>query len=1736
MNIFQSRESILQDYHDYVAGFLNIKDSSARDFLESKVLQGGIFWPSSLISANPSYDTGGSIDDLIAHNLLHPDTRNIFQRDGRTFKLYHHQRLAIENYVNKKNTIVTSGTGSGKSMTYFIPIVDSILRKGDFSPGIRAIIVYPMNALINSQLNEFSDLLKDSPITCKAYTGTTKMEERAAILREPPHIILTNYVMLEYLLIRKNESSAFFSSKGSSIEWVAFDELHTYRGRQGSDVAILIRKLTERIGNIPQFVGTSATMSTSKSADERKSEIAKFARKMFGSEFSQEDIIEEKLQRLFEYSDKISQDKLKESVVQVLEGKVPLDPNAFRVFPLAAWIEKEFSVFFDISIREVSRSHPISIEEGGNRLSRETGVPQEDCIRAIRETFLIGNTMEVSNGKKFFEFKLHQFFSQGGSIYSSIHPPKDRDYSVAGELISPKYKGNTKLLPLSFCRVCGAEHYVVDWDSREHIVHRREFLEDPYRDKEELEHLISGYLYPNYNNQYAINLENVPENWIKYGAKGPKLDKGYQDQLQLLYVNPEGKTSELNKTGYYPMVFQRNPLLLCCSCGEAYDRRTSEFKKLSTLSSEGRSSATTILSLSTLKALKAKEVDKSRTKILSFTDNRQDASLQAGHFNDFVRVTLIRSALLKSLEESGDEGISISEIAKKVMDRAGLNYKIYLKTNHYIIDGKEESPTDIVLKNSRNDFLNILYHRLLEDLQRGWRFTQPNLEQLDLVRMDYLYLDQIYSNLRPGILKDFIEVNQVNESDFSELIRIMLDEMRKNLAFEDDIFKEEVRNDIRNTSKKLIVDEWLLEQEKGLPSLKAYTYLSVKEDGDLKSIGVKSALGKFIKRKLTEWNGGREVAPDSYNELIDSILRILTAMTVLVEIRKRNNELYGYRVNSQCFVWKLGEGKPRRDPIRSRKVDSDIFESKELEPNVYFTNLYKKFLENHIGVFKAAEHTGQIQAEDREIREKGFREGDISALYCSPTMELGVDIRDLEVVHMRNVPPGPANYAQRSGRAGRAGQSAFIMTYCAQNVGHDQYYFTRQEEMVKGIVRTPNMDLHNKDLIKTHFHSMWLEKTGIEFQNEGVGQCLDQSDISRMPLKKEIIAKLELEDGVLVELVESANRILGSLHLAKELFTEEDIQGIFLEAPKNFDRSFDSLRDLLRTNQYLVKRAGEQISNLIRLGGIENKRKLSFWKQIEGRHRSVIMQINSNSGSKSDYYPYRYLASVGFLPGYNFPASPVVAWVPKVNQSGHSDESDSIDRPKYLALTEFGPNNLVYHNGSKFRMSRTSLSLNKEGEDNFLDSRRICKVCGFVHTPDESLHTKCLNCGNSLSGENSEEPKTLLPISVVYGEVVERINSEEEARRRMGYNTTTHFRFRMRGQEPDTHTVLGYSDVNVAIIQLQYGESTDIYTINRGWRKSQDGNIGFTLRTPSGRYMRRPEDMDDNDPNVQMEEDVFGFDIKSNIFPYVKEKANVLFIRPEGVDADDVFLKNLMYALAKGIQAVFQIEERELGMELIGQKEFRNIFFWEESEGTLGVLNQLLEDGNLLAEVATKSLEILHFAPEDGKDLEEDCVKACYQCLMSYYNQLDHRILDRFLIRNYLLELSRTKVQAIDTSTDYNSQYSRIKDSSEKLQFPHSCIFFLDSLAMEELRMPDHVQYAKAGKVAEYFYSPGTFVIATDGKSEEEMEAWEELAENHGYMLLKIPNREGINSDEEYFQRMDLFIQDNSSIFSRERK
>src|SRR5215211_1626286 len=326
MNPFEALEDIQNAYLSYVKTFQRFKNTYIQDWVERRVSEGTLLWKDPYVQLTRRFEEGESFEAL-TNDLglrLHPETHKCFtieagNREVPPIRLHKHQAEAARSLLSKNlNTIVATGTGSGKSFSFGIPIVSECLKmRDDGVSGIKAVIIYPMNALANSQYDEFATRLADSGLRVALYTGNTQYSKEAALesLREvtgreepldsevlsreeikasPPDILMTNYPMLELILTRFEDRVLFSPEHAGVLRFLVLDEVHTYSGKRGADVACLIRRLKQHTGTIGKLrcIGTSATVQSGEGEDAREV-IAEFASTLFGEPFQREAVIGE---------------------------------------------------------------------------------------------------------------------------------------------------------------------------------------------------------------------------------------------------------------------------------------------------------------------------------------------------------------------------------------------------------------------------------------------------------------------------------------------------------------------------------------------------------------------------------------------------------------------------------------------------------------------------------------------------------------------------------------------------------------------------------------------------------------------------------------------------------------------------------------------------------------------------------------------------------------------------------------------------------------------------------------------------------------------------------------------------------------------------------------------------------------------------------------------------------------------------------------------------------------------------------------------------------------------------------------------------------------------------------------------------------------------------------------------------------------------------------------------------
>jgi ATP-dependent helicase YprA (DUF1998 family) len=363
LDIFALRDAIINEYEQFATSFTRIHATDIRSHVE-EIYTSKRFWPEPLIQITPRYQTGPSIARLVEQGIIEPACQSIFP-----IHLYEHQYQALQFAVNGDSYVVTTGTGSGKSLCFFIPIVNAILteKKQHPSPRTRAIIIYPMNALANSQLEELAKYLGENeatrPVSFARYTGQETPEERKHIADHPPDILLTNFMMLELLMTRQDPLDRQVIQNCESLRFLVLDELHTYRGRQGADVAMLVRRVRTRLSNNLQCIGTSATMKSDGTSQQRRNEVARVASRLFATQIRESRVIEESLERATnpnKYPAAIL-DQLGPAIDQGIPPNIS-DATLFE-HPLAIWVEMVMGIQLSEAEKRLRRAPPLTLTD-----------------------------------------------------------------------------------------------------------------------------------------------------------------------------------------------------------------------------------------------------------------------------------------------------------------------------------------------------------------------------------------------------------------------------------------------------------------------------------------------------------------------------------------------------------------------------------------------------------------------------------------------------------------------------------------------------------------------------------------------------------------------------------------------------------------------------------------------------------------------------------------------------------------------------------------------------------------------------------------------------------------------------------------------------------------------------------------------------------------------------------------------------------------------------------------------------------------------------------------------------------------------------------------------------------------------------------------------------------------------------------------------------------------------------
>jgi Lhr-like helicase len=1435
-----------------------------------------------------------------------------------------------------------------------------------------------------------------------------------------------------------------------------------------------VRRVRERLSPEKlQCIGTSATMASEGTARNKQEVVAGVASKLFSTTVDPSHVIIEELERVTDKSKRA--ESVKRALGPAIDAGLPsnISDEALRNHPLAIWTETRLGITTTDANPAWHRARPRTLDEAARELAEEAARDEEACRAALRTLLLVSSLPErertgnpAGSHRSFFAFKLHQFISGAGHAFATLEPAGKRTVTVEGQQYLPG-DPEKRLYPVHFCRECGHEYHPVRFvsDSGERVFLARD-IDDaaPAKtDDEELEsdedespdREVFGFVSLHARDAdftFADRDEDYPETWLDFDAAGnPRIKSHYRRaRAREVMVAPNGKVGSGAKAWFIPGRFR-----FCLRCGATHSTSARDRTRLASLSAEGRSSATTVLVASALRWMHGRDsgLPTHTRKLLGFTDNRQDAALQSGHFNDFLFVSLIRAAFLGALDVAGDKGLRSDELGAAQQRALGFDRPAPEIRAEWLL---EPTLKGFNLQEAESALRQVLSYRVWFDQRRGWRYTNPNLEQLELVTVEYLGIDELVSDealfaTAPDVLR--LASPAVRKEVYLEVF----DHMRKWMAIRSQVLDSTVIEQMLQRSHSRLRAPWGVGNDEKprkarwlLISPPSRKNTSLRDEDLIVRGGSRSALGKILRssespsgRPLwSEPSAVRALKSKDFDALIEALLKAASEYGLVSEEVTPFGDQTGFRLNDACVLFK--RGTPDVDP--NHPNENAFFRD-------FYANLAVTLREpiHPLFGFEAREHTAQVDGEKRAVREKRFRFGEkerqelgsdekhlreigeanrfLPVLFCSPTMELGVDISALNAVYLRNVPPTPANYAQRSGRAGRSGQAALVLTYSSSQSPHDQYFFRDPKAMVHGEVRPPLLDLANRDLVESHLSAVWLACTERPLE-PSIAELLVLSETGR-PLKKDVkepMAQPKVAEEarrriqrVLNLLEEDLTPTLAPWYPGRDVFAAEVVD----RALTRFEQTFNRWRDLFA--------AAEQQRDAARRTMDDYSAPTQEKRAAQSRHVQAIDQLNllqsdtrnSNSPS-SDFNTYRYLATEGFLPGYNFPRLPLMAYIPATNDG--RGRQTYLQRPRFLALSEFGPRSLVYHEGRAYRVVRAMLSLNHQASataDVRLPTKtvRICNACGAGHWNDEA--SMCHACSASLG--DAEIVNHTYRIENVSTQPAERITANDEERQRQGFELQTTFEWATRDHALDVRKGVAL-DAEGEIARLAYGPGATITRLNKGLRRRKDRTqLGFMMDPVSGYWAKNNEDEGDDgsDPTASP---------RQWIVPSVQDRKNALLLQPSDAELSQAALATVQHALLRGIEAVFQLEEGEILAEPMPTRDARSGFlFYEATEGGAGVLTRLVAEPERLAEVAHEALAIVHFDLANG--LPETvttfvdapgiaCVAACYRCVMSYFNQPDHELLDRRNedARRLLLRLARGRLSGLEASVSRRTE------------------------------------------------------------------------------------------------------------------
>ena len=1296
------------------------------------------------------------------------------------FLPYLHQEEAYRRLSAKepKSTLIATGTGSGKTECFMYPLLHYCWQHRA-ERGIKAIVIYPMNALATDQMKRFAREIYNNPalkgnVTIGLFIGGQKddfegsqsMQEETVItcrdtmLKNPPDILMTNYKMLDYLLIRPKDYQLWKANNAETLKYVVVDELHTFDGAQGTDLACLLRRLLHRLqtpeGHIC-FAGTSATLGNSKDSIDK---LLAFAGKLFGTSFDHEAVVAEDTLKPYEF---LGDTLGKLYPVPGREQLNQLQPTSYHKAEdyLSAQIRLWFGDdcdFGDLSLDEnrVALGKCLLEHNFFQNLIKllGNGTTDENDLTAKLERILPGfgkspisfrnaffdslyamvsmARREVirSDGKKvvvpFLNVRVQLWMREMRRMVATVEKEP-----VLGYGFDRKKEETVCSLPLVHCRDCGKMGYVSVRPPSGSAL-----LSNP-------DEIYQAFFNHRPSTCFVFPLSEIPEGTVPgttYFLCGHCLHLGFDGRKcfacgkedKLIPVELKNPHSAPDKNGN---IHVDND---CPYCGS-----------VNSLTIVGARSAS--LTSVVISQLFASQYNEANPKLLAFSDSVQDASHRAGFFTARTYRFNLRAAIQQTVQASGSP-MSLPLLARRFLSE----WQQRIGTKEAFI--AQFIPTDLI---------NWEYDYLAEhgSLPEGSTLYENVMARLHWeIWSEYGYRSRIGRTLEKtgcsvaGIAPELMEQWAANvflrvhdDLGFREckplqiqrLLAIFVRTLCTMGCIYADYFKAYMAD---GNSYELKMHHSFLPNfyKKRAPVFVGFDNIPPRFENLLSG-----KYQKYLLKCLGNLHGlGREVFQAILEEGIR--LDILTAasagqmktwglnpekLLVTQEVRIFSCEKTGHLVSVPAWEENIWDGMPS-----NRTDDGSTYLPVANASSNFYAELYNY---GNIQRVIAKEHTGLLEREEREQLEQNFIKGENvgnpNILSCTPTLEMGINIGDLSTVILCSVPPAQANYVQRIGRAGRRDGNAFNFVVAAGNRHHDMHFFAEPMEMMAGEVTPPGIFLQAPAVLERQLTAFcfdsWIREIkgaqdAIPPQLKVVLNTVESKDVRKFPYT------------FFAFVSQNRTALLNDFcAMFPEVFTNDNphLRQDIVDFMEGKEEGGLEGRMLSRLQMQEQKRNGYRK----KLKEINERLKKAKARPQDAEVRNEITELsdekralNGTLREMEEKLTFNYFTDEGLLPNYAFPEAGVtlrsIIYHKNLKDDETSAETKEYERSGRSAISEFAPGNVFYVAGRKLTINRIVLT------DNDIEHWHFCGVCNHIELETEPRHTtSCPKCGSPTWGDGN---------------------------------------------------------------------------------------------------------------------------------------------------------------------------------------------------------------------------------------------------------------------------------------------------------------------------------------------------------------------------------------------------------------